>query len=159
MIMRALTAAVLSGAACASAGTAQEPPRDRIRIERAVDLPRHSYPVEAPATALLEDDARFAALARRLEADLLSDLETYIIEDRATLKSYYDGLADLALQRGDYDRAVAFRDSIRAIEEKPGLRLTAGIVERAVAEASRAPGDRFEEAFRASFRRIVAALP
>jgi hypothetical protein len=64
MIMRALTAAVLSGAACASAGTAQEPPRDRIRIERAVDLPRHSYPVETPATG--SGNAEFA-LARPVE--------------------------------------------------------------------------------------------
>jgi subtilisin family serine protease len=159
MTMRALTAAVLLVVAYASAGAAQEPPRDRIRIERAADLPRHSYPVDTTAAALLDDDARFGALARQLEADLLSDLERYIIEDRATLKGYYDGLADLALQRGNHDRAVAFKDSIRTIEEKPGLRLTAGIVERAVAEASRAPDDRFDEAFHASFRRIVAALP
>ncbi len=46
----------------------------RIKVERSGQLPRHLYPVPAPARALLDDSARFAALARQLEADLRGDL-------------------------------------------------------------------------------------
>src|SRR5687768_12373955 len=69
---------------------AQEPERPtRIRIETADQLPRHTYPVPGTATALVEDDARFAELAARLETDLEADLANYEIADRATLKEYY----------------------------------------------------------------------
>ncbi|NIP83274.1 MAG: hypothetical protein GWM90_30235, partial [Gemmatimonadetes bacterium] len=128
-------------------------------IESADQLPRRAYPVPPATSTLLEDDAAFAALATRLEADVRADLATYVIEDRATLKRLHATLADLALQRGDYETAAARQDSVRALEDKPGPRLVTGILERALAEAGRGPADRFEASFRDSFRRQVTALP
>ncbi|MGH7550186.1 MAG: hypothetical protein ACREK3_05455, partial [Gemmatimonadota bacterium] len=66
-----------------------DPPEARVRIESADQLPRHMFPVPESATALVEDDAQFAALAEKLESDLKSDLAKYEIGDRATLKEYY----------------------------------------------------------------------
>jgi hypothetical protein len=140
-----------------SAGDALAP--QKVQIERADQLPRRVYRVATTATALLQDEAQFAALAKQLEADLRSDLVTYVINDRATLKSYYQTLSDLAVHRGDYDVAVGYQYKIRELEDKPGLRLRTGIVERALAGAKRAPADRFENAFRESFRREVKSLP
>jgi prolyl oligopeptidase len=129
-------------------------------IERADQLPVHSYPVRTTATALFQDQAQFAALARQLEADLRADLAAYDIQDRATLKSYYRTLSNLALLRGDYKAAVAYQDRIRAVEDKPGLRLTTGIVERAMAAAARGRAEPLDTvAFRNAFRREIAALP
>jgi subtilisin family serine protease len=148
-----------------AAGSMQEPsstrnaPPQKVHIERADQLPRHVYRVATTATSLLQDDAQFAALSKQLEADLRSDLETYVINDRATLKSYYQILGDLALHRADYEIAVGYRDKVRELEDKPGPRLVTGIVDRALAKAKPAPADRFVDAFRQSFRQEVSALP
>lgn len=162
-LLRIGLALLLSG--CASASPRDEhspgasPPTARIRVETADQLPRHAYAIDTTASALLLDDARFEALAEQVEADINSDLGTFDIRDRGTLKGYYGTLAALALHRRDYDVAVAYEDSVRALEDKPALRLVTGIPDRALAEANRAPADRFQEVFRESFRRQIAALP
>jgi subtilisin family serine protease len=143
---------------------AQQPPQQkpapgRSRVERADQLPRHMYSVSTTAVALFQDDRQFSALARQLERDLRADLAAYDIQDRATLKSFYGTLSGLALERADYRTAVAYQDSVRAIEDKPGLRLLTGIVERSMATTT-AVGERVDTArLRAAFRREIAALP
>ena len=117
------------------------------------------YPVPASASALVEDDAQFGALATQLEADLETDLVKYEIIDRATLKEYYGILASLALIEGDYDTALAWTDSVRAVEDKPALKALAGTLERAVAAAAQAPEDEREQVFEDAFREEIAALP
>lgn len=163
----ALTPVLLLAVSCVSSRPPATPspqdkaaPATRPRIETADQLPRHLYPVPTPARALLEDSARFAALARQLAADLRGDLAAYDIQDRATLKSYYGTFSDLALLRGEYGTAVAYRDSIRAIEDKPGLKLTTGLVERALAASARASSTTLDTArFRTELRREIEALP
>src|SRR5512147_125145 len=81
----------------------------RIKVERSDELPRHAYPVSTTATALVQDNKQFAALAQQLQADLRADLAAYDIQDRATLKSYYSALSNLALDRGEYGTAVAYQ--------------------------------------------------
>jgi subtilisin family serine protease len=117
------------------------------------------YPVPVSASALVEDDAQFGALATQLEADLEADLAKYEIIDRATLKEYYGILASLALIEGDYDTALAWTDSVRAVEDKPALKALAGTLERAVAAAAQAPEDEREQVFEDAFRKEIAALP
>lgn len=132
----------------------------RIKVERATELPRHAYPVSTTVTELFQNDQQFAALAQQVAADLRADLSKYDIRDHATLASYYTTLADLALERADYRTAIAYQDSMRAVEDKPGLRLSAGILERARAAAARGPGEPLDTArFRQAFRAEIAALP
>ena len=167
VFVRSIAPLLLLASACASHPIpvkTPEPaavrPAARQRVENADQLPRHTYPVATTARALLDDSAQFAVLARQLEADLHGDLTTYDIQDRATLKSYYRALSNLALLRSDYGTAVAYQDSIRAIEDKPGLKLTTGLVERALAAAARAPSANIDTAsFRLAFRRELAAVP
>ncbi len=161
-IMRQRTplAAALAAALLTALLTAPAPAQQKQPIERADQLPRHVYPVSATAMAVFQDPRQLAALAQRLEADLRADLAAYDIQDRATRKSYYGALSDLALLRSDYGTAVAYQDSIRAIEDKPGLRLTTGIVQHALAAAVRPPGTTPDTAvFRAALRREIAAVP
>jgi subtilisin family serine protease len=139
---------------------AQEPPSAaRTRIETADQLPRHAYPVPESATALVEDDAQFAALAADLEADLVADLAKYEIGDRATLKEYYGTLSSLALIGGQHDVALAWIDSVRAIENKPALKALAGTLERALALAARAPEGERSSVFADAYRAEISALP
>lgn len=134
-------------------------PVSRIRIESADQLPRHTYPVPESATALVEDDVQFAALAAKLEADLKADLAKYEIGDRSTRKEYYSMLGSLALIQGDYDAALAYSDSARAIEDKPALQALSGTLERALAAAAQAPESDREEVFEDAFRKEISALP
>jgi hypothetical protein len=139
---------------------AQEPPpAARTRIETADQLPRHEYPVPESATALVEDDAQFAALATQLEADLEADLARYQIGDRATLKDYYGTLASLALIDGRHNEALAWMDSVRAIEDKPALKALAGTFERAFAESAKNPEGERTSAFADAYRAEITALP
>ena len=165
--IRSIAPLLLLASACASHGApvnASEPatvrPAARQRVESADQLPRHSYPISTTATALFQDEKQFAAFAQHVAADLRADLSKYDIQDHATLKSYYGMLSNVALERADYKTAVAYRDSMRAVEDKPVLRLTTGIVERAMAAAARAPGQPLDTAhFRNAFRGEIAALP
>ena len=135
-------------------------PQARQRIESADQLPLHDYRVATTARARFEDSVQLAALATQLQADLRADLAAYDIQDRATLKGYFNAFSSLALLRGDYRTAVAYEDSIRAIEDKPGVRLTTGIVQRAMAAAARPPSATIDTAsFRVAFRRELAAVP
>ncbi len=145
--------------AVAAVVVAQSSTQQRIRIERAADLPVHTYRLTTTASDLVRDAGQFTLFAKQLETDLRSDLDRYVIEDHATLKFYYRILSDLAVERGDYDEAVDWQDRIRAIEDKPSDKLTVGIVERALALAGRSARDRFAESFRAAFHKEVTALP
>jgi hypothetical protein len=139
---------------------AQDGPQpEKIRVESADQLPRHTYPVPESATALVEDDAQFAALATKLEADLKADLAKYEIGDRSTLKEYYGTLASLALIEGDHEAALAYADSVRATEDKPALKALTGTFERALAAAAHAPEAERERAFEGAYREEIAALP
>jgi hypothetical protein len=115
--------------------------------------------VPESATALVQNDAQFEALASALETDLRSDLAAYEIADRSTLKEYYGTLGTLALIAGDFDVALAYVDSVRAIEDKPALQALAGTLERALAEAAGAPVDQREGTFREAFHREISVLP
>jgi hypothetical protein len=112
MKRKMLAAAMLALVVWPGPVASPEPPQRRL-IERADDLPRHTYPVTT-AAALMQDDAAFAAFAAQLEADLRADLAAFDIRDRATLKSYYGTLARLALRRGDVESVVLVSCSPRS---------------------------------------------
>ncbi|HSJ13480.1 MAG TPA: S8 family serine peptidase [Longimicrobiales bacterium] len=133
--------------------------QERIAVRSADELPRHTYPVPGTAMRLVEDDAAFATFAAKLAADLETDLAKYEITDRATLKKYYGMLGSLALLEGRWEDAVAFADSVRAIEDKPALKALGGTLERALLAASKAPEPEREQAFQAAFRTEIAAVP
>jgi hypothetical protein len=150
-------AALLLLAVPASAQQSGE--EERVRIESADQLPRHTYLVPESATKLVEDDAQFGIFAETLEADLRSDLARYEITDRSTLKEYFGTLGSLALIEGDYASAVIYAERIRSIEDKPALRILAGTLERALAEAAAVPVTYQELEFEDAYRRIISGLP
>lgn len=132
---------------------------ERVRIESADQLPRHTYRVRQSATELVEDDAQFGIFAETLEADLRSDLAKYEITDRSTLKEYYGTLGSLALIEGDYASAIIYAEMVRSIEDKPALKILAGTLERALAEAAAAPLTYQEQAFEDAYRKVISGLP
>ena len=63
---------------------------EKIKIEKADDLPRHTYTIDTTAVELLKDETAARALAAEVKIDLESDLTTYEIPDKTTLQGFYD---------------------------------------------------------------------
>ena len=136
----------------------------RIRINSLDDLPVHTYPLNGTLSEMLADDAVMADLRRAVQADIESDLATYLIEDTSTLQGKHQSLATLALAGGDDQRGLAELDQVRALEDKESARLMGGLVARAYVAAKAQAGtgataDQLAAAFGTELRTAVAALP
>lgn len=123
------------------------------------DLPRHSYPVEGSAAALLAaDDATFNDWAARVDADVGTTLAEYDIQDRATLRDLLSThLAYLLLTGRDHD-AMATMLRIRELQDKPDAKLVSGLRTEALLKARAETKARSGAAFEAAFARHYAAL-
>ena len=140
------------------------PAGQRIRVARLDDLPRHTYEIPGTIGELLSSSEQFAALSARLRADLESDLRTYDIEDKTTLKGYHGVLMTLDLIEGRHDAVREHVARICELEDKPSARLTAGLEIEPRLEAIRRTGgteptEAFREIYRQELRRRLDALP
>ncbi len=153
------TAAVALFLTAASSALAQAKPR----IAKLDDLPRYTYAVTGTAAEVVTNAAVFQVIADKARADIARDLDKYLIEDKTTLKRLKSALLGLSQLAGRDDETLKLIEEIRALEDKPGLKLTTGIVSEARIEAKRKAGSTTGEAFRAAFRealsRKVNALP
>jgi len=151
-------------AASAPSPSATPPAAGKIVITSLDQLPQHTYALPGSASALLQDDAAFAAFAAQVRADLEADLARYQVDDAATLQGWYGTLANLALLDGRWDDAVRHLDQVTALETKESLRLVGGQVGRALADAHAQLGPQADSAavrseFRRQFARRIDALP
>lgn len=106
------------------------------RIEKAADLPRFSYKLDAKAEDMVRSAPAFAPLAAQLRRDAESVLAGYEIADKATQRDLLGQLAALDFLEGDYDRALVRAAQIRSLQEKPADTLLSGLRLRAMARAA-----------------------
>jgi hypothetical protein len=132
---------------------------EKIKIEKADDLPRHTYEVKGKAVDLIRDPALLLALARAVETDLHADLEAYEIADKTTLKGYYQTLGTIAMMEGRYEEYRELLQEVIALEDKEAQRLLAGLVPLAWIDAIGQTETPFEEAFATALRQRVRNLP
>lgn len=132
---------------------------DKIKIEKLDDLPRHTYKIEMKAVELLKDDAAILKLAAEVKRDLLKDLETYEIEDKTTLKDYYQSLGTVALLEKDYDTYLSYLDKRLELEDKGAQKLTTGLFTRAYIAAQKAGGENLNARIAAELTKLVQPLP
>jgi hypothetical protein len=76
------------------------------RIEKAADLPRFTYKLDAKVEDVVRSRERFAVLAAQLRRDLDSVLSGYEIGDKAMQRDLIGQLAALDFLDGQYDRTV-----------------------------------------------------
>jgi subtilisin family serine protease len=134
----------------------------RPRIEKAADLPRFTYRIDGKVEDVVRSAERFAPFAAAVRRDSESVLSGYDIPDRATLRGLVNELALLDYLAGDYDRALARVEEVRALQDKPADKLLSGLRLKAMANAAKAnrPGsDAFRRAVADDIRRELAALP
>lgn len=158
----AVAASLALGAATAATPLwAQTKPR----IEKAADLPRFSYPVSGKLEDMVRSAEAFAPLAAAVRRDTESVLNTYDIPDKATRRDLLSLLAVLDYLEGQYDRALARAEEVKALQDKPADKLLSGLRLRAmVAAAKTAPpqgatAEAFRKAVGAAITRELAPLP
>jgi len=140
---------------------AEAAPAAKKPVQTADDLPRHAYKVSEAPSAILNDDAAFTALAADVRRDIEADLLGYDIKDRTTLQGYKATQLALSMLSGDYASAERLIGELRALEEKPSLKLTTGIVAQAWVGARRAKvrPDDFARTLQANLSAAVGQLP
>ena len=137
------------------------------KVESADQRPVHSYPVSGKASDLLSDDAAFAKLTSALQKDLISDLQNYDIEDKSTLKKYYNSLMQIAYLTGRYDEALSYMQKRNALQDKPAAKAMAGLIcelgyceiDRPVIDGAKEATEQAQRAFEAEFAERVRKLP
>jgi subtilisin family serine protease len=137
---------------------------EKATVQSKSDLPHFSYAIAGPASVLVDaDDPTFAAFAKQVRADLDRVLDGYDIKDRSTLREL---LAEkLALQEldGEYRDALQTVASLRALQDKPAQKLTAGLFTMARLQAAIDTGGAdsatYEQAVREHYRQAIDPLP
>jgi len=137
------------------------PASTRKVVQKADDLPRHTYRVSEAPSAILGDQAAFDALAAEVRRDIESDLRNYDIQDRTTLEGYKATQLSLALLANDYGASERLIGELRAMEEKPSLRLTTGLVAEAWVRAhlAHAGPEEFAGTLQSELSEAVRRLP
>jgi subtilisin family serine protease len=139
---------------------AQDAPHAKKAVLKAEDLPRHTYKVSEAPSVILTDDAAFMALAAAVRADMDADLLAYDIKDPTTLKGYKGSQLAFALLDKDFSGCSRLIGELRALEDKPSLKLTTGLVAEAwvsAQSAKPAPADlgaALQAALSASLQRL-----
>ena len=127
-------------------------------ITSAEQVPRHSYAVQPDVRKLLLDNDRSDRLMQALEKDLTADLGAYDIRDAATLQEYHKALAAIDFLRGNPAGVRAHVSRIRELEDKPGPRLTSGLITLALLDSCKS-GHPDPKVFARRLGSLVEALP
>ncbi|MFT7289559.1 MAG: subtilisin family serine protease [Halieaceae bacterium] len=155
-----LLAATLHPLSAGASESAAQTPGEKRVIEKKDDLPRHSYQLELPVSALYAAENResLVQLAMALKADVLADLDTYDIRDSNTVQGFYGVLGAVALLEEDWEGYLALLEKRRALETKAANRLTMGLLGESIARAE-LEGQASGETIAGILREKVQAMP
>jgi hypothetical protein len=137
-------------------------PAAKPRIEKAADLPRFTYKLDAKVEDVVRSKERFAAFSAQVRRDLESVLAGYEIPDKSTQRDLLSQLAALDFLEGQYDRTLERTEQVRALQDKPADKLLSGLRLRAMARAAKAHGVGGEAYVRAvgeAIAKEIAPLP
>lgn len=136
--------------------------QDKIPITSADQLPVRTINWEGKMIDKINDPVYLEAMRTAMEETLLSDLETYDIQDRSTLNSYYQSLLMIAFTGGEYEKSVELVAQVKSLIEKEGERLMAGnfVLSWVDAMEEAEPGsEAFPAAFQAAYFNRLSVLP
>lgn len=149
------------GSSILSVTIAAEPQKE---VHSEADLPRKIYLINSSVGSLLQSDTTaFAPLLQQAVADIRSLLTDYDIKDRATLISVLS--AKLATQElnGEIEEALQTIGALRALQQKPDLKLTVGLFDEAVLKARLTTNSSlqtvYDHAIESIYKESVFALP
>lgn len=159
VLLAAITASLLGFVLTGSVPPTALGAEGKIKIDKLADLPPHTYEVSGKPSVMVEDDAAMLDLAKRVEADILKDLETYDIQDRTTLKRFAATQLTIAMLRKDWDKALALAEQIRGLEDKPADKLMTGLATHAIVAGAHALPEQAHQAIHDDLLKSLSALP
>jgi subtilisin family serine protease len=130
---------------------------EKKKITTIDDLPRHTYKITSTITELITSKEFFTPFAAQVRADIENDLNTYEIEDKATVRGFYRVLARLDMLEGNDAAALTAIERRRELQDKPASKLVTGLVDEAIIKARRDVGDDDETAYKQAFVRCLSA--
>jgi Subtilase family len=161
--MNRFTCAVAAVMMLAAPAFAQTPtPAAKPRIEKAADLPRFTYKLDAKVEDVVRSRERFAPVAAQVRRDAESVLAGYEIADKSTQRDLLSQLAALDFLDGQYERALERAEQIRALQDKPADKLLSGLRLRAMARAAKAHGvggEAYARAVGEAIAKEIAPMP
>jgi hypothetical protein len=132
-----LIAALTQPIATRAQGQAASAPA-RMQITRADQLPRRTYTLPRLPSELLEGPlSDLLPLADALERDTLADLARFEIRDQATMRGFVATRMNVAALRGDWDAIAPLAAQLRTLQDKPGSKLTSGLLFESMAQVKR----------------------
>ena len=153
--MKRLLAPLVSLVFMSSALLGEEQPKKIVHSQS--DLPRFSYAVQGPASALVRGGGpQFDAFAAKVGTDLQSIFRDYQIDDHATLRTLLSARLALEELAGDYAAALQTVDQIRGLQDKPAAKLLSGLAPRAMLGAALETHAQSGDAFTAALTRRYA---
>lgn len=153
MLVSRFAAALLCSALSLSCAFAQ----NKIRVEKAADIPRFTYKIDGSLEDVVRVDTRFSAFAREHRANVESILAKYEISDKASLRGLLSTLVAMDYLEGNLDSALKNSALVRDLEEKPADKLLSGLSLRAAIEAQKQVGNANSDAYRAALRKKLDA--
>ena len=129
----------------------------KLRIDKAADLPRFSYPVQGDLAGLVRDDARFMPLAQKMAQDYSGVLARYDIAETASQRQYLSLLAQIALLDGRFEETLRLTAQIKSLQDKPADKLLSGLVTRAIVTAAKNYNFTPNAAYQAEVARLLRA--
>jgi hypothetical protein len=107
-------------------------------ITRADQLPRRTHTLPKLPSELLEAPlSELMPLADALERDIVADMARFDIQDQATLRAMLATRLNIALLRNDWAAVAPLAVQLRALQDKPGPKLTTGVLSELVAQMKR----------------------
>ncbi len=138
--------------------------REKIKITRLNELPQYTYPISGKVQDLVDSREKIEELAKKVRANIQSDLDTYEINDPTTLKGMYSNLITIDMLEGKYNDALRRIEDIRKLEDKEAKKLMTGLTLKAMVSARRqAPPADCQKTYKKTYgeflEKAVAALP
>ena len=100
------------------------------KITRAADVPVFQYLVSSKVEDLIQSDAAFQPLAKKIRADVESVLRDYEIEDASTHRAVLSTLVALDILDGRDEQARKELAEMKPLEEKPAQKAMSGLITR-----------------------------
>jgi subtilisin family serine protease len=139
-----------------------QPVLGKEKIESITDLPVRSYPTQLPPSQMIGDPEAMDTLRLQVRVDINDVLDTYQLDDAATLRRFYGMLSTIALLEGRNEDATTYWNKVRELEEKESARYMTGLNGASLVAARKAgePGtEAYIAAFAAKYSGLLEAMP
>ncbi len=126
--------------------------QQKIKITKADELPRRTIALTGKVKEIYANDALLKSIADQVYSNALSDLNTFDIQDKATLSGYYGVLMLIDYKRANYDEVQRKLELFKVLEDKEEERASIGIFSRAYIQAAKDAGSIKSEVFKSKFK-------